>query len=190
LKENWTYSLAACIKGLECANELIHRKRWSEVADMMRRRLESHCETYFLRSYGELCDKGIDASVLGLVYPFEIYSATDSRIVNTVDEIEKKIVFHGGLHRYEHDEYDGWMYETQHRRKGAGAWPLLNFWISIYCSRAGKREKALQYYDWVLEKVDGFIPEQIFNNNIQVSVSPLCWSHSMFILASKELGHI
>jgi GH15 family glucan-1,4-alpha-glucosidase len=32
------------------------------------------------------------------------------------------------------------------------------------------------------------IPEQFFANRIQVSVSPLCWSHSMFVIASRKLG--
>jgi GH15 family glucan-1,4-alpha-glucosidase len=190
LKENWTYSLASCIRGLECANEIIPTRRWREVAGLMRKRLESHCATYFFRSYGELCEKGIDASMLGLVYPFGVYSAIDRRIVATVDEIEKKIVVDGGVHRYEHDEYDGWMYENEHRKKGAGAWPLLNFWISIYYAMVGNKAKALQYYNWVLDRVEEFIPEQIFDNSIQVSVRPLCWSHSMFVLATKELGYI
>jgi len=187
LEENWTYSLAACIKGLECAYAIIPRKKWSEVANLMRKRLESHFEKYFLRSYGKLSDKGIDASTLGLVYPFEIFLPNDHRVVATVKEIEKKIVINGGLHRYEHDEYDGWMCENTDRKKGAGAWPLLNFWMSIYNARAGDKTKALQYYNWVLNKINKFIPEQIFENDIQISVSPLCWSHSMFVIASKEL---
>jgi GH15 family glucan-1,4-alpha-glucosidase len=187
LKENWTYSLAACIRGLECANSIIPNKSWSEVANMMRKRLEKHCETYFMRSYGGLCDREIDASTLGLVYPFEVFSPNDKRIISTIREIEQKIVDNGGLHRYEHDKYDGWVYGTIDRRKGAGAWPLLNFWISIYYAKAGNKEKALKYYNWVISRVDRFIPEQIFRNDIQVSVSPLCWSHSMFIIASKEL---
>lgn len=190
LKENLTYSLAACIKGLECANAIIPHKRWSEAANMMRKRLESHYDDYFFRSHGKLSDKGIDASALGLVYPFEIFSPSDSRVVATVREMEARIVINGGLHRYEHDEYDGWMYENMHRKKGGGAWPLLNFWISIYNARVGDKERALQYYNWVLDKVNKFIPEQIFDNDIQVSVSPLCWSHSMFIIASKELEYI
>jgi GH15 family glucan-1,4-alpha-glucosidase len=37
---------------------------------------------------------------------------------------------------------------------------------------------------------NNFIPEQIFENDIQVSVSPLLWSHSMFAIASKELNYI
>jgi glucoamylase len=190
LKDNFTYSLAACIKGLECANMIIPCKRWVEAADLMRKRLENHCEEHFFRSYGDLSDKRIDASLLGLAFPFEIFPSNDKRIVATAREIESKIVINGGVHRYENDDYDGWMFEGKHRNKGGGAWPLLNFWMSIYHNKAGDKTKSLKYYDWVIGKVNGFIPEQIFNNNIQVSVSPLCWSHSMFVIASRELGYI
>ena len=190
LEENFTYSLAACIRGLECAYAMLSNKRWSKVASQMRRRLENHFERHFFRSYGKLSDKRIDASLLGLVYPFEIFLPDDGRITATVEEIEKRLVMEGGLHRYEHDDYDGWMYETSYRKKGSGAWPLLNFWLCIYYARLNDDKKALQYYNWVLGKVNRFIPEQIFENDIQVSVSPLCWSHAMFVIASKELGYI
>ena len=189
LMENFTYSLAACIRGMECANAILPNRSWMETADEMRGRLKSHYDGFFFRSFGKLSDKRIDASVLGLVYPFEVFPPSDDRMVATVEEMEKRIVINGGVHRYEHDEYDGWMHETMCRRKGSGAWPLLNFWMTIYYARLGNREKALQYYRWVLDRVDGFIPEQIFENNIQVSVSPLCWSHAMLVIASRELGY-
>ncbi|HUK84855.1 MAG TPA: glycoside hydrolase family 15 protein [Candidatus Acidoferrum sp.] len=190
LKDNFTYSLAACIKGLECANAITPCRRWDEVAGEMRERLESHFEDYFFRSYGNLSDKRIDASLIGLAYPFEVFSFDDERMVATIREIEAKIVMDGGIHRYENDDYDGWMFEDMQRNKGSGAWPLLNFWMSIYYSKAGDKAKALKYYDWVIEKVNDFIPEQIFSNGYQISVKPLCWSHSMFVMASKELGYI
>jgi GH15 family glucan-1,4-alpha-glucosidase len=135
LNENFSYSLAACIKGLKCANEFIPNKKW-------------------------------------------------------IKEIEKKLLNNGGVHRYENDEYDGWMFEMMHRKKGAGAWPLLNFWMAIYYSIKGDKDRAEKYYYWVLEKINDAdcIPEQIFENDIQVSVSPLLWSHSMFVVASKYLG--
>lgn len=188
LKENFTYSMAACIKGLRCANAILPNKKWTKIANQMKKRLESHFEGHFFRSYGKLSDKRIDASMLGLVYPFEIFLPTDNRVVVTVEQIERRIVVNGGVHRYEHDDYDGWVYETVYRRKGSGAWPLLNFWMSIYYARLNNREKALQYYNWVLDRVNRLIPEQIFENDAQVSVSPLCWSHSMFVIASKELN--
>ena len=64
--------------------------------------------------------------------------------------------------------------------------------MSIYFSKKNNKLKALKYYKRVLDdlKKEKFIPEQIFGNNIQVSVKPLCWSHSMFVIASKELGYL
>ncbi len=190
LEDNFTYSLAACAKGLEYANSLIPQKRWSDVAAAMRRKLSRHYSGWFFRSFGKLTDDRIDASTLGLVYPFELAKANDEKIVNTVKQIERKLVTNGGVHRYEADEYDGWMCGDVHRRKGAGAWPLLNFWMSIYYARLGRKDRARKYYKWVVDRVRDFIPEQIFENELQVSVKPLCWSHAMFVIASKELGYI
>jgi GH15 family glucan-1,4-alpha-glucosidase len=191
LNENFTYSLAACIKGLECANLMIADERWLEISGQMKEQLENNfMDGYFVRSYGKLIDKGIDASMLGLVYPFAIYKADDQKIISTINEIEKKIIINGGVHRYEFDGYDGWMYEEMHRKKGAGAWPLLNFWLSIYYSLIGDRNKAETYYRWVIDRVNKYIPEQIFDNDIQVSICPLVWSHTMFIIASMHLGYL
>lgn len=192
LAENFTYSLAACIKGLDCASEMIPEdaNKWREVAKEMRSKLDTHfVDGHFVRSFGKLIDPRIDASVLGLVYPFEIYEADDPRIISTVTEIERCLVIGGGVHRYQHDEYDGWMFERMHRRKGGGSWPVLNFWLSIYWAKRGETGRARYFYDWVLERSDGYFPEQIFNNEVQVSVSPLLWSHAMFIIASSFLGH-
>lgn len=193
LKDNFTYSLAICSKGLACANELIPNKRWLKTSNEMRGVLLKNLETHFYRAFGKINDERIDASLLGLVWPAEIINAKDKRMEKTIKLIEQQIVEDFGVRRYEHDEYDGWMYnKTVHRKKGAGYWPLLNFWISIYYLKKNNKKKALKYYNKVLGDLKGqkFIPEQIFNNKIQISVSPLCWSHSMFIIASKELGHI
>lgn len=191
LKENFSYSLAACIRGLECANSIISNERWLRISGEMREQLEKHfVDGHFVRSYGRLIDKNIDASILGLVYPFEIYNEKDPRVISTVKEIEKRLIINGGVHRYEFDEYDGWMYEEMHRRKGAGAWPLLNFWLSIYHHLSGNRGEAEKYYKWVLDNTNELLPEQIFDNNLQISICPLVWSHVFFIIASSFLGYV
>ncbi|KQC16062.1 MAG: glycoside hydrolase family 15 protein [Methanothrix sp.] len=200
LAENFTYTLAACIRGLEAASEMIPDgegcENWKDAAEEMRSRLDEHfVGGHFVRSYGKIIDRRIDASVLGLVYPFAIREADDPQIVSTVEEIERRLVvsdgpLKGGVCRYEHDEYDGWMFEGMHRRKGAGVWPLLNFWLSIYWSVGGDVERARGYYDWVLERTVRYIPEQIFDNDLQVSVSPLLWSHANFVIASRFLGYL
>jgi len=192
LFENFSYSLASCIKGLRCANELLPDEKWLKVAREMKIRLDEHYIDFFVRSFGKIPDRRIDASMIGLVYPFEVYEANDTRIIASINEIENKLSVNGGIHRYEHDDYDGWMVEGEHRKKGAGAWPVLNFWLSVYYKRKGDLNKANQYYYWVLDRLkdNKYIPEQIFENDIQVSVTPLLWSHAMFIIASKELNFI
>jgi glucoamylase len=153
LEENFSYSLASCIKGLRCANEIIPTPTWLKVADEMKNRLDEHFEGYFIRSYGKMKDKRIDASIIGLVYPFEIYKADDPRIIASIKEIEKRLLANGGVHRYENDEYDGWIYDGKQMNKGAGAWPILNFWMSIYYSLKGDKLKAEEYFDWVIERM-------------------------------------
>jgi len=188
LKDNFTYDLAACSKGLELANEIIPNSQWINTSNQMKEIFKIHYNgKNFVRSHGVLSDERIDASMLGLVYPFGVIDSNDSRMISTVKEIEDKLVVNDGVHRYEHDEYDGWMYESFHRKKGAGAWPLLNFWMSIYYSMLGDKENAKKYFFWVVDRVGDYIPEQIFDNDIQVSVSPLAWSHVMFLISGKFL---
>lgn len=193
LKGNFTYSLAICSKGLSYANKLIPNKEWKKTSNEMRRVLLEYFKTNFYRSFGKINDGGIDASLLGLVWPSELVNVNDKRMKKTMEIIEEKIVENYEVYRYENDEYDGWMYKKKiHRKKGAGYWPLLNFWMTIYYLEKGNKNKALKYYNKVLTdlKNQKFIPEQIFNNKLQTSVSPLCWSHSMFVIASKKLGYI
>ena len=116
--DNHTYSIAACMCGLRYANELMNgdknnnnkNKKWLLCASQMENSLKSAyvydpdpSHGYFLCTFGAINDYVVDASLLGLVYPFEVCSAQDERMVN------------GDV-----------------RRKGAGAWPLLNFWMAIY----------------------------------------------------------
>lgn len=94
--------------------------------------MDEHYMDFFIRSYGVIPDKRIDASVIGLVYPFDIYDPMDDRIIASIHEVEDKLSINDGIHRYEHAEYDGWMLDGEHRKKGAGACLLLNFWLSVY----------------------------------------------------------
>lgn len=191
VENNHTYTLAACAKGLLLADKIIPTKIWRETASQMFFEIEEAYDKrnkYFYRNHGKISDLNIDSSLLGLVWPFEIYKANDQKIINTIKKIEEKIVVNYGVHRYEYDYYDS----EGSAQEGGGVWPLLNFWMSIYWSIKGDREKAEKYYNWVLDKVDKFknyLPEQIFPD-FRVGVSPLVWSHAMFIIASKYLGYL
>jgi GH15 family glucan-1,4-alpha-glucosidase len=192
LRDNFTYSLAACYHGLRCACMMMPNKKWGVVAEQMRRLIVDSHGKHFYRVYGKIDDPAIDASLLGLVWPYRVVRADDARMKKTVALIEKKLAVGGGVHRFENDEYDGWLYGKVQRWKGGGYWPLLNFWMSIYWSEAENKRKALFYFNKVLNDLGGdrYIPEQIFDNDVQKSISPLCWSHSMFVIAAKRLGYL
>ena len=64
---------------------------------------------------------------------------------------------------------------------------LLPFSVGQGFSIFGDKKKAKDYFFWVVDKVEDYIPEQIFENNVQVSVSPLAWSHVMFLISGKFL---
>lgn len=190
LEDNFTYTLAACSRGLRCAHEMLGDKRWLQVSKEMKKRLDKHYRGYFYRSYGKVSDSSIDASALGLVYPFGVYEPDDGRVLDTVREIESRLVGDYGVHRFEGDSYDGWMYKNIHRRKGGGSWPVLNFLMALYYARLGERARVKRYFDLALHNVGRHIPEQIFNNKYQKCPSPLAWSHAMFVLAAGELDYL
>ncbi len=193
LEDNFMYSLSACIKGLSCANELFPNKRYAKTAKEMKDLLVDNAEEKgnLFRAFGKIDDLSIDASLLGVIWPFEVIGYEDTLAENTLELIKEKLVNDYGVYRYEKDIYDGWMHKGEGKNKGAGFWPILNFWMCIVLNKMGKKKDAEKYYQKVIDSLDGdLIPEQIFNNKIQKSVSPLCWSHSMFIIATKELGYI
>lgn len=191
MKQNHTYTLAMCYKGLRCADEIIKNPKWVKVTEQMKKKIEkAYNGKYFLRTTGLTNNENIDASMLGLVQPSGIIKADDPRMVNTINMIEKHVTKNGGVYRYQFDEYDSFQFKSTHAKRGAGAWPILNFWMSIYYSEKDDKKKAEEYFNWVVDRVEDYIPEQIFENELQVSIKPLCWSHSMFVLASKKLGYI
>lgn len=186
MENNFTYSLAACASGLEKA-ELIFpdNENWKKTAKEMRAKIDeayNEKEKYFFRNHGKIDDKNIDASLLGLVWPFSVIDATDKRMANTVKKMEEKVVINGGVHRFEMDYYDG----EGTSQEGAGAWPLLNFWMAIYWKKAGNAKKAKKYFNWAVNKIgdDGLIPEQIYGDfRDGHGIKPLGWSHAMFVIS-------
>lgn len=191
IKNNFTYSLASCARGLLCAYEITPNPIWKETASQMITKIEeayNKKNKYFLRNVGKISDPNVDSSMLGLVFPFKIYEPNDEKIVNTVKKIEEEIVVNGGVHRFQFDYFDS----EGSAEEGGGAWPVLNFWITIYWALAGDKNRALKYYNWVVERSDkfkGFLPEQYFDD-FRVSIYPLAWSHAMFIIASHYLGYL
>jgi GH15 family glucan-1,4-alpha-glucosidase len=62
--------------------------------------------------------------------------------------------------------------------------------MAIYFRLHNDKETALKYFNWPLQRIDKYMPEQIFKDKTKPSVCPLVWSHSMFIIAAKHLGYL
>jgi len=192
LKSSFSYSLSACVAGLEEANKIYPKSLYRKTAKEMKKLLLDNLKKtkYIPRLVGSFVDNDIDASSLGLIWPFASVGVKTKIAQKTILLIEEKLNYNGGLHRYENDIYDGWMKADVHRKLGSGYWPLLNFWFSIVLNKSGDRKKAFKYFNDMVLEVDnktGFISEQVFDNKKQISVSPLAWSHAMFVLAADEL---
>ena len=192
MENNFSYTLAACAKGLECADAMFNNKKWKEVSEQMIKLIEkaySDEKKYFLRNQGKIDDFNIDASILGIVWPYGIIEPDDPRMVNTMKKIEDEIVFAGGVRRFQFDYYDG----EGTSGEGAGAWPICNFWASIYYSLKGDKRMAKHYFNWVIKRIedDCMIPEQIFEDIREgKGIKPLVWSHAMFVEAANLLGYL
>lgn len=195
------YSLAMCTAGLKTAIELFGKKRiWlktkKEMSEILNQAIS--CSSNSIpRTYSKSkvkitkYDTLPDTSLLGLVYPSQILHPLDKNMQKTVQAIIKNnTTKEGGLLRYPGDKYcsrvkNGWVALT-----GAGSWPLLSFWMSIYFSLANDKQNATKYFIRPLYKIDEYIPEQIFEKKKQSSIIPLLWSHAMFVIAAKFLGHL
>jgi glucoamylase len=198
-----TYSLAMCIAGLRTATELLGKnKKWLQTEKEMSEvfaEMHSSEPNLIPRTYSKgsmsQCGKWKkedflpDASLLGLVYPSAMIGALDEKMRRTVDNIiENNTIDNGGLLRYPGDRYCGSVKNGRVTLTGAGAWPLLNFWMAIYLCMCGDKENARKYFNWPLERTEQYVPEQIFKDKRKLSIRPLAWSHAMFIIAGDFLG--
>jgi len=189
-----------CIAGLRAAIKLSGQKRsWVRTEKQMSaafKKVYSHSEELIPRTYcagraTQREDLQPDTSLLGLVWPSGILNPLDEKMKATVAKIiEANTVAGGGLLRYPGDVYCGGVREGWVTLTGAGAWPLLSFWMSVYSCLCGDRGNAERHFDWPLEKIDNHLPEQIFADKSKSSVSALLWSHAMFVIAARFLGHI
>ena len=187
MKQCFTYSAAIVGAGLRDIGPLIkkdYRKIYSQMFELVKSAYQKE-EKLFLKRTGLNTQKRVDASILGIVWPANIGVSMDF-----LDKIAERLKHEKGIMRYEYDDYDGFRHEGNDARRGAGAWPILTFWLSIAYKKAGNDKKARAYYDLALNCADenGYLPEQSFSNNIQSSVKPLAWSHAMQILAKDILN--
>jgi GH15 family glucan-1,4-alpha-glucosidase len=199
------YSLAMCSAGLKAAAELLGKNNnWQQTQKEMSEILKeafSCFSKHIPRTYnksktsarGKITKQDTlpDTSLLGLAYPSQILHPLDENMKNTVQAIiQNNMTKDGGLLRYPSDKYCGGVRNGWVTLTGAGPWPLLSFWMSIYFSLANDKRNAAKYFKWPLQKINEHMPEQIFAGKTKSSITPLLWSHAMFIIAAKFLDHI
>ncbi|WP_158088697.1 glycoside hydrolase family 15 protein [Thermoactinospora rubra] len=133
----------------------------------------------------------VDASVLSCVVPFGLYAPDHPVGAATVAEIERRLAVGGGVHRYLEDTF-----------YGGGRWVLLAGLLGWNHARAGRREEAARYLEWMAAQAtpSGDLPEQVSDvllapERLQEWVdrwgpvaTPLLWSHGMYLILADELG--
>ena len=125
-------------------------------------------------------DKKMDISMLGMVVPFNMFSAKDKKVKNTIEKINLSLrTYTGGYQRFENDNY-----------MNRNPWPIANLWMTLYYLEIGEKEKAKETFNFVV-KTSGrheFLGEQVDNNTLKPNwVIGLGWSHAMFVIVLEAL---
>jgi glucoamylase len=122
-------------------------------------------------------DATIDASLLGLTYPFGVVDHGDARMGATIDAVAAALRTEcGALLRYPGDTY-----------LGGNPWVLTTLWLGLARRAPGARVVA-GGLDTALAAASAamLLPEQVdARTNRPVWVSPLAWSHAFALLASR-----
>ncbi len=125
----------------------------------------------------EAIDTGVDASLLGLAWPFAVAAPHSPRMRSTVAAIEEKLLRpHGGLARYEGDTY-----------AGGNAWILTTLWLGLWYRQVGDEEGLARCVAFAQSHQTelGLLPEQVADDGRPAWVVPLTWSHAMLVLAVR-----
>lgn len=190
LEENFIYSTASAGKGLKIAYNLTNREKFKDASNEMKDVVERVDRDYYPKSSGIYSDESIDASNIGLVWPFDIVE-TDRKLENTLEKIENQLLTPEGILRYENDMYDSMLDSGDILKKGAGGWPVLMLWYIIALHNLGEEEKARKNFENYVKKLpEDHLPEQLFSNKQKISVKPLAWSHAMFVITADHLNYI
>lgn len=181
-----TYSACTVYAGLNGAYELSrslgdydNATIWKEAADRVRKSiLEKLYDNRLKRFRRALDDHTLDSSVFAVWY-FRILPPDDPRVVRTMEAIERELKCpSGGIARYLHDTYFGYM----------NSWIICTLWLSQWYSAIGNLDRALELLDWCAAHAHpaGLLSEQVDDRGKPLSVLPLAWSHSAYILAVLE----
>ena len=94
-----------------------------------------------------------------------------------------------GIYRFKGDVYDGVVKAGFDCNGGAGTWPVLDCWAVLALYKLGEEKHARLLFDKLTERLpEEFIPEQMLPDGRR-GVSPLGWSHAMYVITAHHLGY-
>lgn len=184
-------STLSCIYGgLMAINQYYKRDSIESVTNAVKDFLQKHAVTdgRFVKYIGSF---SVDASLLWLSVPFNVFSVDDPLMVKTVKKMETDISFEGGVRRFPEDTY-----------YGGGEWLLLSGWLGWYYALAGRKDEAQKQLEWVESQADenGQMAEQTLNGVNDPSyiqhwmdlwgevAKPLLWSHALYLILQEKLS--
>ena len=160
--ENIHKNIVRIKKQLEVMQKYVSQNLYNEKTKTLKRNIE---------------DDKTDISVLGSVYPFEMFGPKEKKVLNTIEKINLTLrTYTGGYLRFEQDSYRG----------GKNPWPISTLWMAMYYQKAGDNKKAKECIEFVVKSCNkhGLLGEQVDNGSLEPNwVIGLGWSHAMFILA-------
>lgn len=132
----------------------------------------------------------VDASTVWLSAPLSIVPPDDGVMARTVAQVERTLMFEGGIRRYAEDTYFG-----------GGAWPVLTCSLGLHYVRTGRFDDAQRCLEWSVSHVDalGLLGEQYggerrnpekYRTWVRQWGPPardLLWSHAMLALLATGL---
>ena len=152
-------------------------KKTREIKEFVLKNLYDDDKKSFVRN---MEDRKIDVSILGTVYPFNMFTAKEKKISNTVERINLTLrTYTGGYQRFENDHY-----------MGGNPWVIATLWMALYYIEIKDTKKAKECFDFVTKTASkhGFLAEQIDNSTMKPAwVIGLAWSHAMYILVLSKL---
>lgn len=184
-----TSTLGCIYGGLNAVNQYLIEPDLANLIDTIRQFISDACvQSGRLIKY--LNSDQVDANLLWLCVPFEVFDANSLVMRKTVEKIKEKLLHRGGVHRYARDTY-----------YGGGEWLLLSSWLGWYYAAKGDVITARILLNWVENQADeeGFMPEQTLDHvNDPAKIrewvdrwgdvaKPLLWSHAMYIVLVNSL---
>jgi len=181
-----TYTACTIYAGLHGASELARIlghdaefEYWAEAAEMARNAIPRYFYDREIKRFKRSVDDAtLDASVFAVWY-FGVLPHDDERVIRTMNAIEKELVRPGGgVARYTHDSYYGYM----------NSWMICTLWLAQWHIASGNLTRAMELIEWCAEHAHpaGLMPEQVADDGTLRSVLPLAWSHSTYVLAVLE----